>query len=267
MSQSNPVNYLLIYDWETGGLDSKKHPVVELAMIAVRIDNFQEIGRIDDIVVPYDKKGEVVSYDLKEHLIQDIDKKAPKEIQDATNEFNKTLEEVYDLVYTEGASNVHGIKEEDFMLRGIEIKELVNKVIELATRAKVNNFSKAILVGHNPDFDRNFTQQIFEVTGKSKEMSKIFAGSQDYYGNFQPHCIDTIDFAKLKWHKNEEEIANYKLATCASKAGIDLVGAHRAMNDVVSTKDLLWYFKELLRSDSSKSVNEVRYRDNFKFEF
>ena len=266
MNQNKPHLFYLVFDWETGGLSSKKNPVVELAMIALRADNFEEIGRIDNIIVPYDKKGQVCDYDLTEHLIKDIDKKSPKEDQDAISEINSIIEEMHDFVYTEGAMNVHGVTESDFIQKGIEPIELVNKLVNLASEAKVNNFSKAVLVGHNPDFDRNFMQQIFEVTGKTKEMPKLFAGSEDHYGNFQPHMIDTIDLAKLAWHKNEEEITNYKLETCIAKAKLDLVGAHRAMNDVVATKDLLLFFKKKLRSDNISQSNESRFRENFTFE-
>jgi len=267
MSQSKPSQYLLIFDWETGGLNSQKNPVVELAMIAVRIDNFEEIGRIDDIVVPYNKKGEVISYDFDSFMIRDVNKKAPKEEQDIVKESNKVIEEAFDFVYTEGAAKIHKVNESDMMLRGIEIGELVDKIIKLGSASKVNNFSKAILVGHNPDFDRNFIQQVFNVTGKAKEMPKIFAGSEDYYGNFQPHMIDTMDLSKLKWHKNEEEISGYSLSACINKSGLDLIGAHRAINDVVATKDLLLHFKKSLRSNEISSDNEYRFRDSFKFEF
>jgi len=227
MSQNNPPSfYYLIYDWETGGLDATKNACVELAMIAVRSDNFEELGRISTIIQPYG-----------------------------------------DFDYTEGALKANGITLEE-IIEGEEIEYLVNQVIELANKAKVNNRDgKAILVAHNADFDRNFTQQLFEVTKKSKEMPKIFAGKEDYYGNFQPHAIDTIDLGRLKWHKNEGEVANYKLETLTQQCGIDLVGAHRAINDVIATKDLLLHFKKCIRSSDSEDQGENRFRDNLKFEY
>lgn len=229
MTQNNPpLFYYLIYDWETGGFDPTKHAVAELAMIAVRADNFEEIGRISTLVAPYGN-----------------------------------------FEYTEGALNENGIKLEE-IIEGIDINLLVDQVIELATITKVNGRDgKAVLVAHNSDFDRKFTQQIFEVAKKQKEMPKIFAGDYDYYGNFIPHSIDTIDLARILWHKNEDEISNYKLGTCIQKAGLDLVGSHRAINDTVALRDLFWYIKQRMRSSNNNGSEsqEKRFREGFKITF
>jgi DNA polymerase III alpha subunit (gram-positive type) len=223
---TSPHFYYLIYDWETGGFDATKHAGIELGMIAVRSDNFEELGRISTMIQPYGN-----------------------------------------LDYTEGALQANGITLEE-IIEGELPEYLVGQIIELASKAKgAGRDGKAILVAHNSDFDRNFMQQIFEVTGKSKEMPKIFAGTTDYYGNFQPHAIDTIDLARLKWNKNEEEITNFKLITVCQKVGIDLVGAHRAINDVISTKDLLLHFKKCIRAEQSDNKTETRFRDSLKFEY
>ena len=205
MSNQKPHLYYLIFDWETGGLTSNDCAVVELVMIALRADNFEEIGRVDNIIVPYDKNGITCNYDFDSHMILDVSKKLPKENQDLIKDINNDIKSIYDFTYSEGSYKVHGIGSKEMMSDGVEIVDVVKAVIKLANSAKVSNFSKAVLVGHNPDFDRNFLQQVFEVTGNMKSMEKIFHGSKDHYGNFQPHMIDTIDLAKLKWHKNEEE--------------------------------------------------------------
>ena len=223
----DPNFYYLIFDWETGGLDSTKHACVELAMIAVRSDNFEEIGRISTLIAPYG------NFQYTEKAL----------------EINKTtLDEI---------------------IEGRDVKEVAGNIISLAESCKINSRDgKAVLVAHNSDFDRSFIQQIFEATNNSKEMPKIFAGSNDYYGNFQPHCIDSIDLARLKWHKNKGEVSNYKLGTCLSKVGVDLVGAHKAINDTIALRDLFLHFKKCLRSDGLKeSSSESRVRDKLKFEF
>jgi DNA polymerase III alpha subunit (gram-positive type) len=266
---NKPHLYYIVFDFETGGFDSNKHPAAELAMIAIRGDNFEEIGRIDNIISPYDKKAQSVEYDMDSFLIQDIDKKAPKEEQDLIKETDALIESSFDYVYTKGAQGVHGLTQSDFQLSGIMVTSLVDKIIELSEKCKVSNFTKAVLVGHNPDFDRNFIQQIFDITKKLPILPKIFAGKEDHFGNFQPHMIDTIDLSKLMWHKNDEEIANYQLSTCAQKAKLDLVGSHRAINDVITTKELFLFFKKKLRANEATSdlIEESRDRDNFKFEY
>tara|TARA_X000001382_G_scaffold25412_3_gene15988 strand:+ start:1722 stop:2513 length:792 start_codon:yes stop_codon:yes gene_type:complete len=260
-----PHLYYIVFDWETGGLSANKHAVTDLAMSAIRGDNFEEIGRIEELIFPYNKKGENFSYDFDSFMIESVKKDDPN--RDTKEKKNKLIENTIDFVYTKGAMDVTDITP-DLINSGINIKELVDKILDLGAAAKVSNFSKAVLVGHNPDFDRNFLQQTFSVAGKLSHMPKIFHGSEDYFGNFQPHSIDTIDLAKLSWHKNQEEIPNYKLQTCVSKAGLDLVNAHRAINDVVATRDLFFHFKRKLRSSGgSVSADESRVRDSFKFEY
>ena len=51
-----------------------------------------------------------------------------------------------------------------------------------------------MLVGQNIAFDIGFLQQLMNYAGLAAEFEKTFSGTKDYYGNFQPHYIDTLSW-------------------------------------------------------------------------
>lgn len=127
---------------------------------------------------------------------------------------------------------------------------------------------KPVIVGHNVQFDIAFLQQLFHYI--KADMSKYLQGRTDFYGNFYPEYINTITLSKLKW--GNEPVSSYKLADCVGRSGCELINAHRAMNDVKSTRDLLLYFINLYReqqiadSSSEELITSNRFRDKpFKF--
>lgn len=69
----------------------------------------------------------------------------------------------------------------------------------LAKRATLSkgNQCKPVLVGQNIAFDIGFLQQLVNYAGLAAEFEKTFSGSRDYYGNFQPHYIDTLALGRL----------------------------------------------------------------------
>ena len=54
--------------------------------------------------------------------------------------------------------------------------------------------------------------------GLAAEFEKTFSGTKDYYGNFQPHYIDTLVMGRLAFAA-DPEVTSYKLELVASKIG------------------------------------------------
>ena len=46
--------------------------------------------------------------------------------------------------------------------------------------------------------------------GLAAEFEKTFSGTKDYYGNFQPHYIDTLVMGRLAFAA-DPEVTSYKL--------------------------------------------------------
>jgi DNA polymerase III epsilon subunit-like protein len=150
---------------------------------------------------------------------------------------------------------------------GKDIRTVVKEISELFSEANTSGHTKKpILLGHNIPFDISFLQQIFAFT--KTDLSKYFDGKKDFYGNFSPNYLDTLYMSKAMW-ANDESMQKFKLENCCSKAGVDLVDAHSALNDVVATKELFMYLINNMRSEASISTSEdikkTKFRTTFQF--
>jgi DNA polymerase III epsilon subunit-like protein len=233
-------NSFIAFDFETGGLESQVNPATEIALIAIKGDEtLDEIGRYQGLIKPYDSA----------------------------------------LIYTEKAAATSGISLELLEDEGLDLNEVVDGVVDLMRSA---NFSpknsagiRSILVGHNPMFDINFLNHIFErrfdgVKGTSGQLmlESLVHGRRDHFGNFQPSYLNTWSLGKM-WFGAEAELRDFKLGTIVERAGVELSDAHRAMNDTIATADFLRTFIRNLRSGFGANEEYIgsthNKRQNFHF--
>lgn len=100
-------------------------------------------------------------------------------------------------------------------------------------KAAVQAFTEdTILVAHNAQFDLEFIKVHFDIDPK--------------------YFYDTLTMSRVV----EPDARSHKLGEICSRRGISLVGAHRAMNDVNATKDVL---EAILREDKRtvKLINHL----------
>lgn len=160
------------------------------------------------------------------------------------------------------ALEVNGITPEEIE-DGEELAVVVKEIIartEAVNKGQMRG-KKCILAGQSVQFDIGFLQAIFKET--KQDLSKIFEGAKDFYGNFQPAAIDTQYLGRTK-HADSDKTA-FGLSNLCSYENIDLVDAHRAMNDVISTVDLVINYMLSLR-EGNEGAKSYRYRDEFKFQ-
>ena len=222
---SNPrVGNFLICDFETGGFKAKKNLALEFAGIWVESTDFKEIARYESLILPYSD----------------------------------------DLTIDPKALEANGIKLEDIAELGLDVIEVVKKIIEfteLSNKGKMRG-KKTILIGQNIPFDIQFLQQIFKHC--KQDLSKYFEGADDFYGNFQPYYMDTSHLGRLKYATDELKTA-FSLGNLCSYEQVDIIEAHRAMNDVEATKELFIKYALQLR-EGTGSGEAYSFRKNFKFQ-
>ena len=84
----------------------------------------------------------------------------------------------------------------------------------------------AVFVAHNAPFDLGFVKAAFERAG---------------FDDFSPTVVDTLTLSRRLFR---DEVRNFKLGTLAQRFGIENRPSHRALDDALATRDLLYLLIE-----------------------
>lgn len=223
------TNPFIIFDFETGGLDPNKNAVTEIAMLCVDGVKLQEVGRYESYIKPYLMEYEDNALKYTGLTLELLERKG-KELSVVVEELTKAIDEWREKTDT------------------------------------TSHTKKPILVGHNVLFDIGFMQAIMKATGY--DYTRYFSTSDKNFGTKRHiHYIDTVVISRMTWAA-DPTMTSFNLTSCVNKAGLELVDAHKAMNDVVATKELFVNFVNRLRNDNGEDINnKVRVRDEFTFQF
>lgn len=232
------TNSYLIFDFETGGLVKNPDPAKgDLNPLRYPITDFACIAlKGDDL-------SEILRYDA---LIAPYDDS---------------------LIYDPIAAEITGITRELAEAEGIALADFSKDLIQIFTEMNdyASRYQKAVLVGHNIRFDIPFLQEVAKRTGL--DLSKYLDGDYNNEGQFSPRYLDTEKLGLMMWGGNTA-IREFKLGTSCERAGIDIVGAHRAMPDVMANTELFRYFVNAMRGvkteGASSAVSEEK-RQRFHF--
>lgn len=155
-----------------------------------------------------------------------------------------------DLVYSEQALETHEITKEIQDENFTPLKDIYKTCKQWFTKYK-NPRQMCTLAGHNiVGFDNPFLRNFFNYMG-------------DDIDKYVKYYIDTMQLA----HMSALEQMDYKLGTCCQLAGIDLVDAHRALNDTKANAQLMISYIKKLRGEGQQSIQEKkeqRYRESFQ---
>lgn len=243
----------IVLDFETGGLDCTRCACTQIAMQAVRLDTFEVLGRYVNYIAPYDKQP-----------LGGVPKRKVLKTRREVEQENTAEPMDYEPV----ALNYTGITMELLRSRGVALKQVAAEVIDFVRRHTLSKGAryKPVLIGQNIPFDIGFLQQMMAYAGLQKEFAQAFAGTTDFYGNFQPHYLDSIALARLCLAA-EPDITSYKLELVAERLGIELDDAHDADADVTATRQIVVQCGRRLRQSEGADVAQQRIpktRDHFK---
>lgn len=142
---------------------------------------------------------------------------------------------------------------------GEDARTVAKEIQALCKKHKISlrgGNGKIISAGHNIDkFDIPFLEYFLGIF-------KI-----KYTDLFQTWCYDTLWMTRLRWPE-DGSILNHQLGTACQEAGIELIDAHRAMNDVEANAKLLKFFISSMREKGNGVVvaqTEEKTRVRFKF--
>lgn len=239
-------------DFETGGLDPKDCACTQIALQAVRFDTWQVIDRYKTYLSPYNKK--------------DTGGERKKVLR--TRRQQETEAAGIPMKYEEKALEYSGITMETLQTKGIDHQRVAREVLDFAKRNTLDTSRqcKPVLIGQNIPFNIGFLQQLMNYAGLVDEFEKTFAGIKDFYGNFQPRYIDTIDLGRLAFAA-DAGVTSYKLELIASHLGVELDDAHDAEADVTATLDVLGVYTSRLRNSDGAVIGtqkKEKTRKHFK---
>lgn len=166
------------------------------------------------------------------------------------------------LEITEGALKANGLTR-DQINSGEDLNVVVDNIIKFSEMANKGRKAgkKTFLVGQNVLFDIGFLQQIFKYA--KKDISKYFECKEDFFKNQIPASLDTLLMGRTK-HASDDLKVKFGLRDLCIYENIDLINAHRAMNDVEATTDLFLQFMQGVRSGNNQV--ESSFRNNFTFQ-
>ncbi len=219
-------------DFETGGLECQDCACTQIALQAVRFDTWQILESYQAYIYPYNKQSSGLPT-----------RKVLRTRQE------QAKEEAIPMKYEKTALDYSAITMDMLRQQGMDFRKVAENIIEFAKRHTLSKGRqcKPVLIGQNIPFDVGFLQQLMNYAGLAHEFEKCFAGTTDYYGNFQPHYIDTISLGKLAFAANAD-VTSYKLEIIATRLGVELDDAHDAAADVTATLDVLGIYTSRLRN-------------------
>lgn len=231
-SQETPVIVAFTIDFETGGRKCQTCACTQIAVHATRLDTFEKIGSYQSYIAPYNRK-EVAGATKKRKVLK--------------SKFEE--EEAVSMDYEQEALTYSAITMDMLETYGKPIETVAAEVIQFMAdnTPKTPKNMKPFIIGQNIAFDEGFLCQMMEYAGLMGELKKIVRGSEDFYGNWHPLCLDTIVIGQLALC-HLPNINSYKLEIMCENLGIDLDDAHDADADVSATTNVAAVLTQRMRS-------------------
>lgn len=173
-----------------------------------------------------------------------------------TGRYTTFIQPYLDLGYDKQALDVTGINM-DMIMSGKEAKQVAKEVSEFIVSQGTAMNKKPILCGHNIiKFDNPFLAKLLTVVRK------------DLYNIINKDCIlDTMWWSRMRTPVDEDDFGKHNLGDACKREGIEIIDAHRAMQDTAANARLVVSYLKHLRG-SGEAISQVQtheYRETFKF--
>ncbi len=230
-TKDSPSIVVFTLDFETGGLDCKTCACTQIAIHATRLDTFERLGTYTSYIGLYNQKD--VGAVKKRKVLKS------KYTQDDKVSMN----------YEPKALEYSAITLDMLESYGKPIEVVAQEVLQFINdyTPKCSRNVKPFLIGQNIMFDEGFFCQMMEYAGLMPEVKKVLRGTEDFYGNWHPLCLDTIVLGQLALC-HIPNINSYKLEIMCENLGVELDDAHDADADVSATTNVVAVLTQRMRS-------------------
>lgn len=291
----SPLNYIINYDYETGGLDSEVNPPTEVAMVVIDAKTLEIVEefsamfrpRLDLSFIQENSKKEAnrifkeLSCKEEETNLKRMEYKGelitPRNISDMCPDI-----EAFKIFLVERKSSI--IEYEEYLeLLKTEHAPIVEVFFNLCYNPQalsVTHMSIEMLLNEGLPANEVYCKMIDIVNKYTNGVHKpILAGHniQDFDNPFlikgfkiidvdimqkvNTFLLDTLFLARLKWN----ELPFYNLGTVANALGLTLKEAHRALPDTIANAKVVIALIRNLRGEGQGESEYVRkkYQMNY----
>lgn len=289
----SPLKRIVVFDFETGGLNVKYNPVTEMAGVVLDLKTLEIIEKFSVMFLPrmdlsnfeesYSKEAKLVFNDLgtkdAETNIKSLNYKGSKITLKTLDLLSKDIEEFRNELILRGSFIID--YEEYLEYQSTKFKDISTVYLNRCYNPQaleITHMSLDLMLKEGVPYEEGFSliNDLFErhTVGNNKPilaghniksfdipfMEKIYLDNKKEFSKIiNDYMIDTLDLVRTVW----PELSSYSLGVCANALGLTLKEAHRALPDTIANANVLQILLANLRGQGSVEKSHVRKK--FKF--
>ena len=289
----SPLKRIVVFDFETGGLNVKYNPVTEMAGVVLDLKTLEIIEKFSVMFLPrmdlsnfeesYSKEAKLVFNDLgtkdAETNIKSLNYKGSKITLKTLDLLSKDIEEFRNELILRGSFIID--YEEYLDYQSTKFKDISTVYLNRCYNPQaleITHMSLDLMLKEGVPYEEGFSliNDLFErhTVGNNKPilaghniksfdipfMEKIYLDNKKEFSKIiNDYMIDTLDLVRTVW----PELSSYSLGVCANALGLTLKEAHRALPDTIANANVLQILLANLRGQGSVEKSHVRKK--FKF--
>ena len=289
----SPLKRIVVFDFETGGLNVKYNPVTEMAGVVLDLKTLEIIEKFSVMFLPrmdlstfeesYSKEAKLVFNDLgtkdAETNIKSLNYKGSKITLKTLDLLSKDIEEFRNELILRGSFVIE--YEEYLDYQSTKFKDISTVYLNRCYNPQaleITHMSLDLMLKEGVPYEEGFSliNDLFErhTVGNNKPilaghniksfdipfMEKIYLDNKKEFSKIiNDYMIDTLDLVRTVW----PELSSYSLGVCANALGLTLKEAHRALPDTIANANVLQILLANLRGQGSVEKSHVRKK--FKF--
>lgn len=287
----SPLQRVLVYDLETGGLNFNYNPITEMAGVVVDLETLDIIEEFSVMFLPRLDLGVMEEEPIKEAKVvfnnlaqKDAETNIKTLYYKGNNVTLKSLDILIEDIrlwklHLEKRKNGHIITYDEYLeyQEEGEFRDISKVYFDNCYNPEaleVTHMSIELLLEEGITYEEGFKKIndliIKHTVGNSKPilaghnikgfdnpfMEKFFQGNKsDFLKAVNKFMIDTLEWARVRWF----ELPSFSLGVCANTLGLTLKEAHRALPDTIANaKFLILLIKSMRGEGSQESTYERR---------